>query len=939
MGRDRGSILIREEIHRALADRGVNLRDDELTSLMAFFDVQGRGYVTLGDVRDRLEALRQDQQANQQTATCVRSSTASRIQPPQLPHCAESNRLGSALLAPLVLFTSPESLDGSKKRRRPVNKGGGAQWCRWEAGMGYLDITEQEMNSLADFLMGIEEGSGSAAAAAKQKAGHPTSDDGGRRPVDQSKPSRALSSVMSALRSAAVRAGKNNQHGERGQRGPGAAAIPSSAARVCRVLAALQKLWRENNRQRRRMVGTSPTRRGPDEFSDEELGAAVRLFEIDGIGSIKLQDVTTVFRSVRAGKFARRRPIAAVIPTLASLGRHLEERAVTADEFVQEAASTTTSLSPHASGGHSGEMTFTTKNKQGANGSKCRPATAAQMGALLSKEMKLTPQMQDLVLDCVADNGLVWGANLAWAVQRARIELGHGQIKRQEQQRCKSGGGGGGGGSGYTSENSGDVKGQAPESLMGSDSSATTSPTRTRTATSNNNKEVAVPRLQQRRPRGKPAEGEGFDHFDAALVINVFARDGGGLRSLTADTAVSLWRALKRQAQGVHTSVVGRSTSRGLRQLLRHLEIKPQQWFATLDPKDGGEGEGEGKSSDLERRVKVSSVIAGVKRLIADAGSLPERTPPVAGSGEVDKVNNSEVDDGSEIGLDGGKGKGTSSAELLAGVRDAQRWDKKEFSALAGHLDPCGDGSVTPAEFQEGLRDSQKSQVAYPDASQLAAAHRFEAVLRDVGCEDVCGLIQTLTTGGRGGGDLVEYIRRMGDCSLSTSSDVNPQQDQAPRALSSGQKELHRTSEHASALQERLKHPENADALNTIERIDELMTKQGKRLAVEFNHQADANRSRGVNSAELEQVMGKLVRPCSLLRSERKQRQERQEAAAAAVQRAESSKEFLMQRMEALHRSKASNFLEAISRELRRRRLQIRDVFQAVDQGRSGSLG
>ena len=94
-----------------------------------------------------------------------------------------------------------------------------------------------------------------------------------------------------------------------------------------------------------------------------------------------------------------------------------------------------------------------------------------------------------------------------------------------------------------------------------------------------------------------------------------------------------------------------------------------------------------------------------------------------------------------------------------------------------------------------------------------------------------------------------------------------------------------------------------------------------------------------VNSAELEQVMGKLVRPCSLLRSERKQRQERQEAAAAAVQRAESSKEFLMQRMEALHRSKASNFLEAISRELRRRRLQIRDVFQAVDQGKSGSLG
>ena len=164
VGRNRGSVLIREEIHRALADRNVNLRDEELTSLMAFFDVQGRGYVTLGDVRDSLEALRQGHQANKKTT---------RIQPPQVPDYAESNRLGSALLAPLVLFTSPEPLDGSKKRRRSVNKGGGAQWCRWEAGMGYLDITEQEISSLADFLMGIEE---SATAADKQRPGHQPSD-------------------------------------------------------------------------------------------------------------------------------------------------------------------------------------------------------------------------------------------------------------------------------------------------------------------------------------------------------------------------------------------------------------------------------------------------------------------------------------------------------------------------------------------------------------------------------------------------------------------------------------------------------------------------------------------------------------------------------------------------------------------------------------------
>lgn len=782
VGRDRGSILIREEIHRALADRNVILRDEELTSLMEFFDFQGRGYVTLGDVRDSLEALRQGQPGNQQSATNVRSSTPPRIQPPQLPDGAESTRLGSALLAPLVLFTSPEQLDRSKKRRRAVNKGGGAQWCRWEAGMGYLDITDPEIGSLADFLMGIEEG-----GAAKQRAGHQPSDgndhddgkrhiadgarfeDGSSRPIDQPNPSRPLSTVMTVMRSAAVRASKRNAHGERSYRGPGAAAIPSSAARVCRVLAALQNLWRENSRRRRRMVGTSSSWRGPDEFSDEELGTAVRLFEIDGIGSIELQDVTTVFRSVRAGKFARRRPIAAVIPTLASLGRYLEERAVTADDFVQEAASTTTSVSPHASGGHHGEMTFTTKNKQGPNGSK-RPATAAQMGALLSKEMKLTAQQLDLVLDCVADNGLVWGANLAWAVQRARIELGHGHIKRQEQQRGKSGGG-------YTSEGS-EIKSQAPESLIGSDPGTTSLP-RTRQAVSNN-KGVAVPRLEQRRPRGKPVDGGIFDHYDASLVISIFVGGGGGVRSLTADTAVSLWRALKRKQHGIHTSEIGRSTSRGLCQLFRHLAVKPQQWFATLDAKDGGED----KSSGLERRVMVSSVIAGVKRLITDTGSLSEGVPSAERGVEMDEAD-SEVADEDEKTAHSGKGKGSS--ELLAGVRRAKKWGKKELLALAGHLDPCGAGSVTTAEFQEGLRDSQNVKVAYPDASQLAAAHRFEAVLRRVGCEDVCGLIKTLTKGGRGGGDLVEYVRRMGDGALTTAPEVVRQQDKAPRAVSVGQ--------------------------------------------------------------------------------------------------------------------------------------------------------
>lgn len=93
-----------------------------------------------------------------------------------------------------------------------------------------------------------------------------------------------------------------------------------------------------------------------------------------------------------------------------------------------------------------------------------------------------------------------------------------------------------------------------------------------------------------------------------------------------------------------------------------------------------------------------------------------------------------------------------------------------------------------------------------------------------------------------------------------------------------------------------------------------------------------------VDRAELKRALENLVRPCSLLRFERKQRRERQEAAAAAAQRAECWKEDFMQKMEALDRSKAFNFLEVVSAELRQRRWQIRDIFRDVDRGKSGAL-
>ncbi len=51
-----------------------------------------------------------------------------------------------------------------------------------------------------------------------------------------------------------------------------------------------------------------------------------------------------------------------------------------------------------------------------------------------------------------------------------------------------------------------------------------------------------------------------------------------------------------------------------------------------------------------------------------------------------------------------------------------------------------------------------------------------------------------------------------------------------------------RSSEHKSNLLERVARPENAEALATIRKIDELMTVQGRRIVEEF-HRADTNRS------------------------------------------------------------------------------------------------
>lgn len=58
--------------------------------------------------------------------------------------------------------------------------------------------------------------------------------------------------------------------------------------------------------------------------------------------------------------------------------------------------------------------------------------------------------------------------------------------------------------------------------------------------------------------------------------------------------------------------------------------------------------------------------------------------------------------------------------------------------------------------------------------------------------------------------------------------------------------EVQRISSHKSALLEKVALPENAGALSTIQKLNELMVLQGRRLVAEFHH-ADTSHSGGVS--------------------------------------------------------------------------------------------
>ncbi|CAM9135180.1 unnamed protein product, partial [Hapterophycus canaliculatus] len=926
MDSNRDNVLTRAEMEHALAKRGLSITGEQLTHLMAFFDVQGCGYVTLGDLHDSLQVFRavcQRAHIDEQTATSACPPRLSRTKQRPLRDSATVPRVQPALLAPVVLFTRPSPVEGQgipvegQGKRQRSNPAREKRILEQEAGISYLDITNEEICSLADCLMGARD------TEVNKKVGF--CDENTLAPADQaprccanhSKAWRPLLLVMSTLESAAAQASKSqklNEEQTESVRGPGEAAIPSSAARVLRILRSLQKVWRRKDRRRR---AKTFVQREPDHFTHKTLSAAVDLFDVDGRGHVDLEDVITVFRSVRVGKFSSRRPPAAAIPSLAALGSYLHNRGITAQAFVEEAA-----LFAGTDAG-SGSL----ESCGYAGGTKPRAATTAQIRALLRADARLSADQCEVVVGCVEEGGFVSGTNLAGFVRQARRELAHLHLKRRERERTGVGDGG--------------VERSETESQMSEvtgGASSTNSPTKHRTELRERAVEkgeiVAPPPFKHRCRQAEPLAQCAFNQSDASLVLALFVKERGGLRSLTGGTAAALWRGLKRRGYGVHAYEAGRSASRHVRRLLRLRGVKPLEWFRTLDAATQAPASRDA-GVPVVRRATMSSIIQGVRALVEteNATYVAEIGTTAAAADDDDSVVTSLEGSVSSNGDDG-------MDKTERAKTNALRWSKPQFAALARHLDPCGVGSITQTSFLEGLNDCRKDRGIYPDAVQLAAAGRFEAALRVVGCEDVCTLFEALASEGRGGGDLVEFVRRMGDCIPSAAHrlDAAARQDRVARVMALRENEARRMRAHKRALLDRVALPENAGALTTIQKLDELMVLQGRRLVAEFHH-ADASKSGGVSRAELKQALENLVQPCSLLRFKRKQRRERQEEAAAAAQREESWKEEFVRKMEALEKSQASHFLEVVSAELRSRRWKISDIFRDVDKAKSGALG
>ena len=812
-------MLSRTELQRALVDRGLILQDKEVTSLMAFFDPRGRGYVGLDDLHDGLRTIRAVRQLTQTEEQEIMTAYDHRT--PRLRQVPDTvSHLGSALLTPLVLNTSPsptlaEKLKRQRRRGRVGERGERSRRLERRKDVKYLDITDPEIKSLVNFLTGVglggadcnaeitpydgnnpdsysgeeltpveeEDGmsAGSRARSSLDSAGSEDQDNSSddrtdRAPArnlfetndyrqstdsDQTERFYPLSNIMATLKSVAsrvpVRESKN-------VRGPGVAAIPYSAARVCLVLRCLQRSWccPENVRLHRHLARKKPLVQSRDEnFSNKELNAAVRFFDLDGSGHIRLEDVMTVFHNIRAERCLQGRPSTAAMPILAKLGRHLKEKRISAVDFVHKAV-----LSSHDTNSDRKKrqsLEWEVVRRSTTKGT--RPAKKGQFGRLLCEEMRLTQGQRDLILSSVGKSGLIWGAELSAAIRRATTELGHRQLARREHQRSKWRGRRHGleGACGNLGNSEMSYKTSTAVSLP-----SILSRSRCQNALADEARIEGglktTPRINRHSHRSQEVHPGGFNQPDAAMILDIFATNVKGLRDLTAGSAVARWRNLKRRSLGRKSYEAGRSASRSLQLLLHIHGWAPEDWFSELLEISRGNVE----DGTAGPSVAVNVILSRVKRL---ARAATKGAPPFGEMLGREKAEYSTAGVHWEINVPK-TGSDCSTVPQTIDRRDWE-WEEKRLFALSNHLDPCQEGRVTWEGFLDGLRDCGRERVAYPDSRRLGAVTRFETALCGVSCTGVCEIIWALANEARGGVTLVEFVRRMGDGMFNVSHEVN----------------------------------------------------------------------------------------------------------------------------------------------------------------------
>lgn len=936
VGRDRSKILSQEEVHQALAGEGVVLPNEQLTSVMAFFDTEGRGYVTLGNLHDSLRAHRAlDRRpcaaadiANgvrfpPEVITPAAESQSRRLVRPRPCHVLESadtDGVGSALLTPLALLRAPPTAKGSKKRRRSVNgtptlERRQQRAMGWMAGVSALDITDPEIECLADYLMRpenerrfsrkgdvrpeptqegerpdgrciadgsiareelncarneelwVEVDAGCPISSLKwterrleDEAGSVGPDYVGQKEVpeqsssgtnvlvsvsdelpfvasgqDQSEPPlKSLQTVMAALEEAASRvfppvanvtSDPSGIPDPDSVRGPCLAAIPSSASRVLRVVRGLSRMWRQADRRCCNRKGVRGGYAYSEEFTDDELCSAARLFDVDSTRQVCLEDVKAMFHGIRTDTFSRQRQFVAAIPTLAALGRHLEVQGLTSSDFVQKAAAAgSTKDNPKRSdegdsNRHPTNVTKISRRKLVAMGAHRWRAAMTDVDMLLKQDTQLSNKQRLLLLEYLGEDGFVWDTSLGTAFRRARWELEHRRLAKLERQRGEK----------RAQHDRADVfgvKGISGEERGGSESMAdratilvsasqcrrhrvvaTTKPEATAAAIltamtvsklkeSYRRKDLAADR---RGASGcsKIERSDRFNECDACSVVDIFLAPEGSLRNLSADAAAAIWRRVKRRDRGVNAYRAGRVVVRNLQRLLRNQRMKPMQWFAMMESAianadvdvDVGGIKDEDDRSDNDQGVSKSTVIASIKHIVTIGGQPPAETSSHTkhigadkdagnaanveentGSATCDRRETSPSDsEGSNSDTLATNKRGKKNTDADGGNRNDNHtvrrdWNRRTLSALMSHLDPCGEGTITPALFQDGLNDCSDSTSFCLDLNQVSAARRFEAALSCADCNDVCEFLRTLVSGGRGGEELVYCVRQIGAC-------------------------------------------------------------------------------------------------------------------------------------------------------------------------------